>query len=108
MITTGQIKELESGVFSLILDPCSALVLPHILADDVPYVYIEAHWPNPRYESWTAPVPLERGGQLHELQVRRVEFDISLATSQFIALLPEFADAGLTLMQFKRAIPNSL
>ena len=107
-MTTSEISEFEPGMFSVMLEPCSALVLPRVLLPEVPFVYVESHWPNPRYEWWDATVPLKRGGRAVNLKVRRLEFDISLTTAQFLSLVEEFADAGLTVLQLDRALPNGL
>jgi hypothetical protein len=108
MITTGEIREFQPGVFSLMLEPCSALVLPHILSAEVPFVWLEEHTPDNRYEWWKAQVPLRRGGQYFPLKVRLLRFDLMLPTEQFLTLLPEFADAGMLLLQLEREMPNGL
>jgi len=108
MITTGVIKEFPTGVFSLMLEPCSALVLQYVLSEDVPYVWVEGHLPNARYEWWKTPVPLRKGGEYYPLEIRLPQFDMQCATKEFLQLLPEFESAGMRLFQMHKRWPASL
>jgi hypothetical protein len=108
MITTGEIREFEHGLYILMLDVCSSLVLPHILNENVPYIWLEGHSPHPSLEWWRAEAPIRKGGKLHSLKVRTLRYDIQMATKEFLALLPEFKDAGMLLMQMEREVPNTL
>ena len=108
MITTGAINEFQPGVFSLYLEPCSALVLQYVLSEDVPYVWLEDHLPNAAYEWWITPMLLHKGGAYHSLEIRLPRFDIQCATQEFLELLSEFESAGMTLFQMHRRWPVSL
>ena len=108
MIVTGEIREFQPNIFDLMLNPCSAMVLPHVLGEEVPFVWLESHCPNNRTEWWQAQVPLRRGGQYFPLKVRLLRFDVMFPTRQFLSLLPEFADAGMLLLQLERELPNTL
>ena len=108
MITTGEIREFQPNIFNLMLNPCSAMVLPHILSEEVPFVWLESHCPSDHHEWWQAQVPLRRGGQYFPLKVRSLRFDLLLPIKQFLSLLPEFTDAGMLLLQLQREMPNSL
>ena len=107
MSYTGEIRELEPNIFSLMLEPCTAMVLPHVLNEAIPFVWLESHSPN-LYGWWQAQVPLRQDGDYFPLQVRGLNFDLLLATKQFLSLLPEFAEAGMSLLQLERAMPNGL
>ncbi len=104
---TGEIRELQPNIFSLMLEPCTAMVLPYILDEEVPFVWLESHCPN-LYGWWQAQVPLRHSGEYFPLKVRQLRFDLMLPTKQFLSLLPEFADAGMLLLQLEREMPNSL
>ena len=107
MSYTGEIRELEPNIFSLMLEPCTALVLPHILNEEIPFVWIESHCPN-LYGWWQVQVPLRKGGEYFPLKVRHLCFDLMLPTRQFLSLLPEFVGAGMLLLQLEREMPNGL
>ena len=108
MSYTGEIREFQPNIFSLMIEPCSALILPYILNEKVPFVWLESHCPDNKYGWWETPVPLRRGGQYFPLQVRQLRFDLLLSTKQFLKLLPEFTDAGMWLLQLERPLPATL
>lgn len=108
MITTGGIQEFQSGIFRLFLEPCSALVLQYVLSEDVPYVWVENHLPNERFEWWNVQLPLRKGGSYHTLEVRLLNLDLQFTTQNFLQLLPEFQEAGMMLFQMTKPWPASL
>ncbi len=53
-------------------------------------------------------MPLRKGGAYHTLEVRLPKFDIQCTIKEFLSLLPEFADAGMTLFQMYKRWPVTL
>jgi hypothetical protein len=104
----GEITEFQPHVFSLTLEPCSTMVLPYILDEGIPYVWIANHAPNRFLEWWTAMLPLSKGGENQLLEVRSLSFDLQMPTTHFLKLLPEFKDVGIYLLQLERRLPGTL
>ncbi|MBX7170595.1 MAG: hypothetical protein K1X72_06525 [Pyrinomonadaceae bacterium] len=108
MMVTGEIREFEPGMFSLMLEPCSAFVLPHILDEQIPFVFLMNHRPN-RYLQWyETNVQLRKDGESFSVEARTMTLDLQMPTKRFLELLSEFADSGLRLMQFERKLPDTL
>ena len=95
-------------MFSVMLRPCTCSVLSQILDPAVPVVWIRRHMPRQRIDWWRTPVPLSGSAQAHEVEVRLLQFDIQLATSRFLELLPEFEEHGMELLQMARRVPDTL
>ena len=108
MITTSEIREFEPGLYRLMLDVCSSLVLPYVLNEEIPYIWLEGHCPHPYLEWWQTEAPLRKGGEFYSLKVRTLRYDLQITTKEFLSLLPEFKDAGMLLMQTEGEIPNTL
>ncbi len=109
-VRTHEIAEIEPGVFYSILEPCSAAVLPYVLAPDAAHVWLVDHSPDERL-LWTAlPVPIKVDGPVERLLVRGVRYDLQMPTPEFLArIVPRLgAGCGLRLLQLDRPVPDSL
>jgi hypothetical protein len=95
-------------MFRVMLRSCTCSVLQYILDPSVPFVWVRRHMPQTYVKWWRARVPLSATGQPHEVEVRWLEFDLQLATSQFLELLPEFQSHGIVLFQMTRRVPDTL
>jgi hypothetical protein len=98
----------RNGMFSLMLRPCTCDILGQILDPNVPFVWIRRHTPKRDIQWWNTKAALSETGQLHELEVRSMEFDLHLRTARVLELLPEFADHGIVLFQMTRRVPDTL
>jgi hypothetical protein len=107
MISTSPITE-RKGMFSFMLQPCTASILANILDPDVPFVWIRHHTPKRTIAWWKTQACLSEKGQLYDVEVRWMDFDLQLSTARFLELLPEFEEHGLVLFQMTRRVPNSL
>lgn len=108
LITTGEIREFQPSVFGLMLEPCSAMVLPHVLNVDMPCVWLASHTPNPYLEWWRAEVSPRKDGDHHSVEMRSMSFDVQLPTKDFLALLSEFVDCGMSVLKVERKMPPTL
>ena len=108
MIVTGEIREFELGMFILMLEPCTTLVLSHILDENIPFVFLENHMSNSYLEWNKSNVQLRKNGEFFNIEARRTRLDLQMPTKQFLSLLPEFAEFGIDLMQLERKMPNTL
>lgn len=108
MLATGEIKELEPKMFVLMLEPCTPMVLPYILDEQIPFVFLADHRPN-RYLDWhETNVQLRKDGESFDVEARMTTLDLQMPTKQFLSLLSEFADFGLNLMQLEKKMPDTL
>jgi hypothetical protein len=109
-LRTHEIAEIAPGVFTTLLVPCSAAVLRHVLAPEIPHVWIVAHAPDPHL-SWSAQdVPLVPAGRPMSLRVRGLVYDFQMPTAEFLKrVLPTVpGGAGVLLLQLDRPVPDSL
>jgi hypothetical protein len=95
-------------LYCLTLWGCRSPVLAHALNPEVPYVWLWRHLPREQAAWWTAEVPLLPGGEVHELEVRQMEFDAQIPTGRFLKLLPELEESGMVLFQMHRKVPDTL
>jgi hypothetical protein len=107
MISSHPITE-SKGMFSVMLDSCTAGILADILDPAIPYVWIRHHMPKRRIEWWKTQARLSESGSLYDLEVRCMDFDIQLSTARFLELLPEFEAHGMELFQMTRPVANAL
>jgi hypothetical protein len=99
-------RRTNDGRFTLMLQPCTAEVLRHLLDPEVPYVWIVGHSPHKYLEWWKCQLPLSASSVASSLEVRGLCFDLLLLTSEFLTRLSEFD--GLVLHQMSRKVPNTL
>lgn len=99
-------RVLDDGQFSIMLRPCTADVLRHLLDPELPYVWIVGHYPNPVLEWWTCPILLGESREISDLEIRSLRYELLLPTSEFLARVAEFD--GLSLYQMRRRVPNTL
>jgi hypothetical protein len=94
------------GLFSIMLRPCTAEVLGHLLDPKVPFVWVVGHYPNKHLEWWRCHLPLSRSGAASAFEVRGLNIDVLLPTSEFLTRLSDFD--GLVMQQMRRKVPNTL
>jgi hypothetical protein len=99
-------RQTEDGLYSIMLRPCTAEILRHLLDPDIPYVWVVGHDPYRYLEWWTCSLPLRKSGSTLGLEVRGLRFDLLMSTSAFLSRLSEFD--GLSLFQMRRKVPNTL
>ena len=99
-------RETADGLFSIMLRPCTAGVLRHLLDPEVPFVWVVGHDPHKYVEWWNCHLPLHKSGVASALEVRGLRFDILMPTSEFLTRLSDFD--GLVLYQMRRKVPNTL
>lgn len=105
---TDTINEFESGLFKVVLEPCTNAVLPVVLNPNIPFVWCLRHLPNPRVEWWLTDLPLSRTGKTFSVQARDVSFDFMLETKRYLELIDEFMGQGNLLIQSRKRMPESL
>jgi hypothetical protein len=94
------------GLFSLMLRPCTAEILRHLLDPEVPFIWVVGHYPNRYLEWWECRLPLSRSSEPLLLDVRGLRFDLLLPASDFFERLSEFD--SLVLHQMRHRVPNTL
>ena len=99
-------RRTNDGLFSIMLRPCTAEVLRHLLDPDVPFVWIVGHQPDRIAEWWSCYLPLSKDGKSYPLEVRQLCYDVLMSTTEFLTRLTEFD--GLTLYQMRNKVPNTL
>lgn len=99
-------RRTSDGLYSIMLLPCTAEILTHLLDPDVPFVWIVGHQPDRIAEWWSCDVPLSKHGKSYPLDVRQLCYDVLMPTTEFLTRLSEFD--GLTLYQMRKAVPNTL
>jgi hypothetical protein len=99
-------RQTGDGLFSIMLRPCTAEVLRHLLDPEVPFVWVVGHYPHKYVEWWGCHLPLSKAGVASPLEVRGLHFDLLLPTSEFLTRLSDFD--GLVLHQMRRRVPNTL
>ena len=109
-LRTHEIAEIEPGVFSTLLEPCSAAVLPHVLTPDAPHVWVVEYAPDPRLVWGELPVPLAPGTPPEPLRVRGLRYDFQMPAAEFVRrVVPRLpGGAGILLLQLARPVPASL
>jgi hypothetical protein len=109
-LRTHEIVEIEPGVFYTVLKPCSAAVLPHVLAPEPSHVWLVEHRPDARLLWAELPVPLTADAPAERLRVRGLVYDLQMPTAEFLAsVVPRLAGgAGVTVLQLDRPVPDSL
>jgi hypothetical protein len=98
----------NDGFYELMLNPCTTAVLAGALDATVPWVWIRGHMPKRSIQWWNARVPLSVDGELRDVTVRSLQFDLLLTTSRFLELLPDFHDHALCLFQLRQPVPDTL
>ncbi len=96
------------GIYSLSLQPCSTRILADVLDPSVPFVWIQRHMPRPEIRWSKTSIALNAEPRTHEVEVRSLEFDLLLATHDFLRMLPEFESHGMVLYQMARRVPDTL
>jgi hypothetical protein len=96
----------DDGLFRIMLKPCTAEVLRHLLDTEVPFVWVVGHYPHKYVEWWQCHLPLSKSGVASTLEVRGLYFDLLLPTSEFLTRLSDFD--GLVVHQMRRKVPNTL
>jgi hypothetical protein len=94
------------GLFSIMLRPCTAEILRHLLDPEVFFAWVVGHYPNRHLEWWTCRLPLSQSGRPFPLEVRGLRCDLLMSTSQFLERFSDFD--GLVLHQMRRRVPNTL
>src|SRR5262249_48617483 len=94
------------GLYSIMLRPCTAEILRHLLDPDVPFAWVVGHYPKRRLEWWRCRLPLSPSSEPLPLQVRGLRCDLLMPTREFLERLSEFD--GLVLHQMRREVPNTL
>ena len=74
----------------------------------IPWIWIIGHIPNERYEWWRTQVPLNDAGSMFSGDVRLVQYDLQLSTSDFFTAAPAFEDSGINLIQSRQRMPATL
>jgi hypothetical protein len=99
-------RQTDDGLFTIMLRPCTAEVLRHLLDPEIPFVWVVGHYPHKYVEWWSCTLPLSDSGVASALEVRGLCFDLLLPTSEFLTRLSDFD--GLVLHQMRRKVPNTL
>ena len=90
------------------VDNATVVSLLRFLNRQIPWVWILGHQPNPTIEWWNAQVPLSKAGTSFEGEVRFVAYDVQMPTDLFINRSSDFEDFGITLVQSRQRMPNTL
>src|SRR5262249_28333630 len=96
----------SDGLFSIMLRPCTAEILRHLLDPKVPFAWVVGHYPNRYLEWWKCRLPLSRSSEAVPLEVRGLRFDLLMPTSELLERLTDFD--GVVLHQMRRNVPNTL
>ena len=109
-LRTHEISELEGGVYSTLLEPCSVAVLPYVLAPEASYVWMVEHAPDPRLQWGQLPVPIAPGAAAEPFRVRSLSFDLQMPAAEFLdRIVPRLpGDTGILLLQLAQPVPDSL
>jgi hypothetical protein len=108
--TTGEISEVQPGVFFTLLPPCSCRVAPRVLRPEPSsLVWLVRHMPHPVVEWADLPVPLFRGAAPEALRVRGAAYDVQLPLASFLDRVPRWPEGdGVLLLQMARPVPDTL
>lgn len=82
--------------------------LLRFLNKTIPWVWIISHIPNTKYEWWHTQVPLNAAGSMLSGDVRLVQYDLQLSTSDFLMAAAAFEDSGIGLIQSRQRMPATL
>ena len=74
----------------------------------IPWVWVISHIPNAKYEWWRTQVPLNDAGSMFSGDVRLVQYDLQLSTSEFLMAAVAFEDSGISLIQSRQRMPATL
>jgi len=100
------IKEISPGRFQIILDFATVKVLPFLIRDDYPFVWVHDHKPSgPSWEK--ASLPIHKSLKNHDVLARNISFDFVVPTNEFLTMLPDW-QGGITLVQANKIPPYYL
>jgi hypothetical protein len=104
------INESSGGLFTVLLPVCDVSILSKVLDPDVPFVSLLGFWSDD-VRNWieqNLPPLFDADHRVESVQVKMLEIDVSLATADFLRLLPYFSGRGVDLIQATRPIPRRL
>ena len=99
-------RKTGDGLYSIMLRPCTAEILLHLLDPDVAFVWVIAHHPNRVLEWWACDVPFSKQGRTHSVEVRQLSYDLLMPTHELLARVSEFD--GIALHQMRHRVPSTL
>ena len=105
-----EVKRTRDRLHQVLLPPCGLGVLRRILLPDVPFVWI-LNYHDETIREWcqdNVPLPVLDEQEGVQCQVRRLEMDLCLSTSAFLAQLSSFGRGGIDLAQAYRPLPSDL
>jgi hypothetical protein len=82
--------------------------LVRYLDPEVPWVWILNHMPCSRIAWWNSRVPLNDTGAYFQGEIRLLRYDLQLATGDFLSRCVDFDDQGISLIQSRNRMPDSL
>ena len=92
--------------YSIMLGSCPTETIAKLLDPSVPFVWVVGHSPHRRIEWWQLDLPVSRGEQPRQLQVRDLWCELLVDTAEFIRIAGQFD--GATVFQMDRPVPNTL
>lgn len=105
-----EVRELASGVFGMLLDPCTPRVLPHLLRPEPEsWVWVVAYHPHPVVEWIDLPLPLSADGPAERVRARLPRYDLQFTLPDFLERLPRLhGRGGLFALQMRQPVPDIL
>lgn len=104
------IIETTPGLFSMFLPVCNALVLHQILDPKVPWITLLNFCPS-ESATWIEqhlPPLFEARRRIESVNIKRLEMDVSLSTTDLLRILSQFESQGLHLVQGIRPLPSRI
>ncbi len=104
------IKETSDDFFGVLLPVCTTSILLKVLDPNVPWVTLVG-FRSQEARDWIEqhlPPLFDPSCRVESVQVKRLEMDVSLPSTEFLRLLPSFAGRGEDLVQAIRPLPPQL
>jgi hypothetical protein len=98
----------DAGCETAVVDRATVMSLTRYLNPIIPWIWIVDHMPNSKIQWWKAQVPLNGEGAILSGEVRLVQYDLQLSTREFLLVANAFDDSGITLIQSRQRMPNTL
>ena len=95
-------------VESVAVHAATVVGLARFLNPEVPWVWILGHMPRTTVEWWQVEVPIDAAGYRTSAEIRLLSYDLQMPTAQFLDVSVSFDQSGLSLVQSRKRMPNTL
>jgi hypothetical protein len=105
-----EIKETAKDFFGVLLPACTCCILSKVLDSTAPWITI-LDYHSERAAMWieeNLPPLFDLEIRVDSVKVKHLEMDVTLATGEFLRLLPRFSEEGIELVQSTRPLPRNL